>query len=302
VLDDLIVLHLGGGGGSSSGEFLPTPLRGVRWQTCLRQILFLREGDIHLPSATTRHEVYRGEHAYQFLLEVVCGLNSPLVGETAVMGQFREFCSQAKLPATAWGWFLRQFMSDVLVDAKRVRHEHLQRLGSQSYGSLVRQHLAEVSTAAVLGSGQLAEEILPWLIGKTRVRLFYRNQLRAEVLLARHPQIQIDQFDNIASVWDDEPTALVVAAPITAGAIADWMDSQSARFAKVLDLRGEAARDRLRCAAPVVDLSEMFAELKSDRQRLNERATSARAEIKRLARLWIRRAQFRPFGWEDLCA
>ena len=58
MLDDLIVLHLGGG---STVESLPTPLRGVQWQTCLRQILFLREGDIHLPSATIRHEVYRGE-------------------------------------------------------------------------------------------------------------------------------------------------------------------------------------------------------------------------------------------------
>jgi len=300
VLDDLIVLHLGGG---STAESVPTPLRGVQWQTCLRKILFLRDGDIHLPSmAATKHELYRGEHAYQFLLEVICGLNSPLVGETAVMGQFREFCAQTKLPATSWGWFLRQFMSDVLVDAKRVRHEHLQRLGSQSYGGLVRQHLAEVSTAAVLGSGQLAEEILPWLIGKTRVRLFYRNRLRAEVLRSRHPQIQIDQLDNAAAVWIDEPIALVVAAPITAGAIADWMTSQRARFAKVLDLRGDAARDRLRCAAPVIKLSEMFAELKSDRQRLHERTTSARAEIKRLAQLWTRRAQYRPFGWEDLCA
>src|SRR5207302_10839627 len=180
MLDELILIHASPG----ASESLPTPLRGMQWQTCLRQIQFLRREDLNsqLEKASPHHEVYRGEDAYKFLLEVICGLNSPLVGETAVMGQFREFCAQAKLPANAWGWFLRQFMSDVLVDAKRVRHEHLQRLGSQSYGGLVRQQLAEVSTAAVLASGQLAEEILPWLIGKTRVRLFYRNRLRAEVL------------------------------------------------------------------------------------------------------------------------
>jgi len=300
VLDNLVVLHLSSG---SSAEPLPTSLRGVQWQTCLRRILFLRDGDIHLPSmAAAKHEVYRAEHAYQFLLEVVCGLNSPLVGETAVMGQFREFCAQTKLPATSWGWFLHQFMSDVLVDARRVRHEYLQRLGSQSYGGLVRQQLAEVSTAAVVGSGQLAEEILPWLIGKTHVRLFYRNRLRAEALLAKHPQIQIDQFEGAAAVREDRPTALVVAAPITAGAIENWMKLQQVSFSKILDLRGEAVTDRLRSSAPVIELSEMFAELKSDRQRLSERAAGARAEIKRLTQLRVGQAQFRPFGWEDLCA
>jgi glutamyl-tRNA reductase len=299
VLDDLIVLHLEGGSGAPA-----TPLHGLQWQTCLRRIQFLRDGEIHLPSiaAKTKSEVYRGERAYQFLLEVVCGLNSPLVGETAVMGQFRDFCGQAKLPASSWGWFLRQFMSDILVDAKRVRHEHLQGLGSQSYGGLVRQHLAGISTTAVVGSGQLAEEILPWLIGKIHVHLFYRNRLRAETLLSSHPQIRIDKFESNASVWNDESTALIVAAPIASEVIEDWMKQQRVRFAKILDLRGEAATDRLRSPEPVIQLSEMFARLKSDRQRLGERAAIARAEIKKLTESRIKQAQYRPFGWEDLCA
>jgi hypothetical protein len=43
-------------------------------------------------------EVFRGQQAYRFLLEVICGLNSPIVGKTAVMGQFKEFLQNAKFP------------------------------------------------------------------------------------------------------------------------------------------------------------------------------------------------------------
>src|SRR5258708_3799695 len=113
---------------------MPTVLNGLEWQTCLRRIQFLNrlensalieaiERDELLPSTV---EIHRGPDAYRFLWEVICGLTSPILGETAVMGQFREFCSQARFPNTPWGWFLRQFTADLLVDAKRVRHGHLQ--------------------------------------------------------------------------------------------------------------------------------------------------------------------------------
>src|SRR5205085_5331838 len=83
-------------------------------------------------------EVFRGQQAYAFLLEVICGLNSPIVGETAVMGQFKDFLLDAKFPRTSWGNFLRQLVTNLMIDAKRVRARHMQGIGSQSYGSLVR--------------------------------------------------------------------------------------------------------------------------------------------------------------------
>jgi glutamyl-tRNA reductase len=95
---------------------MPAVLNGVEWQTCLRRILFLNARDNHdiLEAIETEGllppivEVFRGEQAYGFLLEVICGLNSPIVGETAVMGQFKEFLQNAKLPNTSWGNFLRR--------------------------------------------------------------------------------------------------------------------------------------------------------------------------------------------------
>jgi glutamyl-tRNA reductase len=289
---------------------MPAVLNGLEWQTCLRRILFLnRNENSALIDAAERDalrtgsvEIYRGRDAYGFLLEVICGLNSPLVCETAVMGQFRDFCSHARFPNTPWGWFLRQFTSNLLVDAKRVRHDHLQGIGSQSYGSLVRQHVKGMPAVAVLGTGQLAREILPWLIGKTKVRLFYRNWLHAQDLCNEYPEVDLDQYSADDAGWWGEETGLVIAAPMKASEVENWVRAQSSTFSKCLDLRGDAATDPISLSIPVIKLSELFDALRLERQRLEGRVEAARAEITQLARRQSLQAQFRPFGWEDLCA
>jgi len=296
---------------------MPAVLNGLEWQTCLRRIQLLNsiENSALIEAAerqtqkTGSIEIYRGREAYGFLLEVICGLNSPLVCETAVMGQFREFCSQARFPNTSWGWFLRQLTSNVLVDAKRVRHEHLQGIGSQSYGSLVRQHVKGMSTVAVLGAGQLAREILPWLVGKTKPRLFYRNWLHAKDLLKEYPEVQLDQYSADDAGWGQieiglvqRETGLVVAAPMKASEVENWVRAQSSTFTKCLDLRGDAATDPISLPIPVIKLSELFDALRLERQRLAGRVETARAAIKQLVSRQSHQAQFRPFGWEDLCA
>jgi glutamyl-tRNA reductase len=289
---------------------MPAVLNGLEWQTCLRRIQFLNQVENSaLIEAAERNalvtgsvEVYRGRDAYEFLLEVICGLNSPLLGETAVMGQFREFCAHAKFPNTSWGWFLRQLTANVLVDAKRVRHGHLQGIGSQSYGSLVRQHAKGMPTVAVLGAGKLAREILPWLIGKTTARLFYRNWQHAKDLLKEYPEVQLDQYSPDDAGWEHEETGLVIAAPMKAAEVESWVRSQSSTFSKCLDLRGDAETDPVSLPIPVIKLSELFDALRTERQRLEGRVEAARAEIKQLVQRQSHQAQFRPFGWEDLCA
>ena len=289
---------------------MPAILNGLEWQTCLRRILFLnRNENSALIDAAERDalrtgsvEIYRGRDAYGFLLEVICGLNSPLVCETAVMGQFRDFCSHARFPNTSWGWFLRQFTSNLLVDAKRVRHDHLQGIGSQSYGSLVRQHVKGMPAVAVLGTGQLAREILPWLIGKTKVRLFYRNWLHAQDLCNEYPEVHLDKYSADNAGWWGEETGLVIAAPMKASEVENWVRAQSSTFSKCLDLRGDAATDPISLSIAAIKLSELFDALRLERQRLEGRVEAARAEITQLVQRQSLQAQFRPFGWEDLCA
>ena len=289
---------------------MPAVLNGIEWQTCLRRIQFLnRVENSALIEAAERNavvsgsvEVYRGRDAYEFLLEVICGLNSPLLGETAVMGQFREFSSHARFPNTSWGWFLRQLTANVLVDAKRVRHEHLQGIGSQSYGSLVRQHAKGMPTVAVLRTGKLAREILPWLIGKTTARLFYRNWQHAKDLLKEYPEVQLNQYSADDAGWEQRETGLVIAAPMKASEVESWVRTQSSTFSKCLDLRGDAETDPISLPIPVIKLSELFDALRTERHRLEGRVEAARAEIKQLVQRQSQQAQFRPFGWEDLCA
>ena len=218
------------------------------------------------------------------------------------MGQFREFCAKTKFPASEWGWFLRRLTSDLLVDAKRIRYRHLEGLGSQSYGGMVRQHLKNIPSVFVLGAGQLAQEILPWLIGKTDVTVFYRNAIRAGSLINEYPQLRVAQLTTQAPHVENRETAVVIAAPLSAKEIENWIQLQSTPFVKALDLRGEAETDPFNPSFPFVRLSEMFAALRNERPQVAARLAAARADISNAAQRLAEQAQFRPFGWEDLCA
>lgn len=300
MLDDLVILHYP----ATTGDNSPVALNGLEWQTCLRRIALLHtsESEALLPALPAGSEIFKGKDAYNFLLEVVCGLRSPLIGETAVMGQFREFCAKAKFPSSEWGWFLRRLTSDVLSDAKRIRYRHLEGLGTQSYGGMVRQHLKGIPSVFVLGAGQLAQEILPWLAGKTEVTVFYRNALRAESLMKDHPAVRLALFTMTAAPREIRGTAVVIAAPLSASEIESWTGMQPTTFTKALDLRGEAESDPFHVSFPVIRLSEMFAALKDERPKVATRLAAARAEIQNAAQRLTEQAQFRPFGWEDLCA
>ena len=121
-------------------------------------------------------------------------------------------------------------------------------------------------------------------------------------ILRRHGEILLTQFTLETAQNETRPTAIVIAAPLKASAVAEWMALQSTPFVKVLDLRGEAETDPLTCPLPVIRLSEMFAAVKNDRPKLAARVAAAREEIRKAAQRLIEQAQFRPFGWEDLCA
>jgi glutamyl-tRNA reductase len=300
VLEDLVVIH----DHSGTEDVLPTTLNGLRWQTCLRRIVLLNQTESRplLAEARSGLEIHRGSDAYRFLLEVTCGLRSPLIGETEVLGQFREFCAKTKFPATSWGWFLRQITSDLIVDAKRVRHRTLESLGCRSYGSLVRQHLKSIPSVVLIGAGQLGRELVPWLVSKAELTVFCRNPLRAQALVDQYPQIQLGHFAMANAGQGNSETALVIAAPLTSQEIQNWLGMQTRRFGRVLDLRAEAETDAIQVPCAVITLSDLFAEVKDDQSRLASRIAAAKCEIDLAVERQVQQARFRPFGWEDLCA
>jgi hypothetical protein len=155
---------------------------------------------------------------------------------------------------------------------------------------------------AVLGAGKLAREILPWMIGKTKVRVFCRNLERANSLRVEFPEIELMSYSDVDASWDEPEAGLVIAAPLRADEVARWSQSQNVSFTKCLDLRGEAATDPITNPMIVIALHELFAALRAERERLAGHLEAARAEIKHLVSCQSQQAQFRPFGWEDLCA
>ena len=291
MIDDLVIINVPRG----STLNLPSRVSSLQWQTCLRRIVFLHRNERPRIPRDTKLNMYEGCKAYQFLLEVICGLQSPLLGETEVMGQFRRFRNDVQFPATLWGDYLRVLTTDLLRDARTIRQQYLQGLGSQSYGSLVRKCVKGSTGVALLGTGGLAEEILPWLNEKEiAVRLFYRSSIRARRLVDRYPSVTLSHFGMKRASWTQKSSALIVAAPIRSREIAKWIDLQETKFSIVVDLRGEAEEDPLNCGVPVVKLGELFDSLRNEQERVATRTSSALEEIEALSTCRVQRPQISP--------
>ena len=104
---------------------------------------------------------WRGTGAYTLLLEIACGLQSAVPGETHVFGQIKS----------AWRGFaadrpgaraLRPIMQALFADTKRIRAAFLQGIGRQSYGRLAKALVdpARQDRILVVGAGDMGREML----------------------------------------------------------------------------------------------------------------------------------------------
>jgi len=200
-----------------------------------------------------------------------------------------------------WGTFLRRVTSDLLVEAKHVRRRHLEGLGSQSYGGMVRQHLKGVPSVVVLGAGQLAEEILPWMVGKSDVTVCARNPERAgsltESSAGSSGAIRIDRTVR------GEPRDRDRNRRSHQRERCEGMDGSAANSSREGDRSARCSGNRSveLFAAPSSDYRKVRG-LKNERPESAARVAAARDEIRKAGQRLMEQAQFRPFGWEDLCA
>ena len=136
-MEDILLVHR-----KSNRNFSPELQQAAIWKTCLRQILFITENEINAISdeLTSEDQILRGEAGLSLLLEILCGLHSPIVGETEVFGQFKSFIDGRKALNDSLFADHQKWLSFVLTEVKRTRAEHLVGIGSQSYGSLLRRH------------------------------------------------------------------------------------------------------------------------------------------------------------------
>jgi len=262
----------------------------VVWRTCVRQVAFVDEPDAIPPGVPAWHD----EAAYVHVLEVVCGLHSPIVGETEVLHQFKVFADGLPTERSA----LRDVCTRLLADARTVRARHLIGLGSRSYGSAVRRDVRESGRVAVLGTGVLAREIVPFLVRPGRVIDLWGRRTRCSMAA---PGLTYRSLECPHSAVIAEPSALVIAAPISAVNIARF----AARYANlevVIDLRAEGEQDPLPPIAPLISLADVFSDLQQAAHAIDSRVVAAKEKIRQCARDYTTRVKLNPSGWHDLCA
>lgn len=265
------------------------PADSTAWRTCLREIHFLS-------GPSFEEGALNDADAYALLLEVVCGLRSPLIGETEVQAQFKQFLESNDARGQRW---IRSLGQRVLGDAKRIRHKHLQGFGAHSYGRLAAAHLAG-RRIAVLGTGALAAQVILSAAPDALVDAWGRTDDR--VLPSRPAGVT---FSLIADAGNTpartEPTTVVVAAPVTAEHLASVM-AVYASVVNVVDLRAADQQTPIAVSVPVIVLADLLAGAAASDQAGAPRLRDARADIRNLAQAFAGREELRPFGWDDVCA
>jgi glutamyl-tRNA reductase len=270
------------------------------WKTCMREIA-IGPSSLSLDPilSYTQVEVHRGADAYRFLLEVACGLYSPVIGETEVFGQFKKAFLEGELSEN-----IRKLGQSINNDVKLVRDRHLKNLGSQSYGSLTRKAVQSSEEVHIIGAGQLAEEVIVWLNkSKRKIHIHCRIPSKYESLKKKYPDLEIHSLsDKKKSTKLSLAASVVIAAPLSAEQIQLWIDSQNLDLRGIVDLRGESAHDPLVTEVSYIRLTCLLEQLEKSSAAIRERVENAKVEIIALTNQFDRRAEFRPFGWEDVCA
>jgi glutamyl-tRNA reductase len=318
MFSDVIVIHRPGGQGHAtlSETLSSNGLASVRaeqpwflWQTCLRQIAIGDEQSLELvrPHLRPGDEVRRGDVAFKFILQIICGLHSPLVGETEVSGQFKNAVAAYDCPQSPWGLRLKRFFRALFEDAKSVRQAHLVDLGSQSYGSVLRRELKGLKRIHFVGSGQLVQEILPWIAKDgNEVHLHVRDVAKVREKLGNmkglliHP-LRVDQVEADQAFAGAD--AVVIAAPVDATRLNAWFKAADETLKVVADLRADSATDLVQVAgARHLVLADVFAYISKNQALLEERKAAALAAIEVAVQERNAHVEYRPFGWEDVCA
>jgi len=279
-----------------SASAAPVPSGAILWRTCLREVAFLTEGT-DSPDSEDRDDanapVLTDAEAYTLLLEIVCGLRSPLVGETEVQAQFKAFLASLDRWRDAP---LLRLGQRVLADAKVIRERHLQGFGAHSYGSLVARHVPEGRRIILVGTGALAAEVAGSL-ASTRHTIDRWGRRPVDDRHVYH-LLSTARDRPVESV---DPATLVIAAPASQSDLLAVAACYS-QLREIIDLRASDERSAFADDAHVATLDDLFVEARSVSTAPVSRLSAARRDISSLGQAYGRREELHPFGWDDLCA
>jgi glutamyl-tRNA reductase len=277
---------------------------GLVWQTCRRRILFFDGSNFSSYEQNANDEIYYDIEAEEFLIEVLCGLKSQLVGETEVFGQFKLWWQGLENSNFKNKYEAR--VQQIYSIVKKIREESLCGLGSQSYGSLLRKKISEVKALSegdvcidFLGAGHLVEEMVPWVQKKWKYRIWCRNPERIGTSDIGQKATSVKKITDT----DQVSTLLVVAAPISHDELNVWIKKrkEATEDLHVFDFRHDSmsyyGSDQFQ---QFLHLDHFTDEVEEKKQQIQLHIQQAKAKIYTWKQNEIKRAQVRPVGWDDL--
>jgi hypothetical protein len=268
-------------------------------RTCQRT-LWIHDEARPWPEGT---EVLTGIEAYAFLLRVTTGLESRVVGETDVFGQFKECWLKLEAGHSRLARELSPWIQRLFEDTKEIRSLYLQNAGSgSSYGVLIRKLLKREGWRGepilMMGAGQIARGVAPYLL-ESELRIWNRTPERARALvaeLASHANSPLRIVDDLEQGWA-ESRFVVICTPEDPAREAAWAARHPDR--RVIHL------GTLKSAAGFFALENLFA-LQQDHDRASHarfaqaaRACDQKALLRSLPGSLLGSATL-PHGWEDL--
>jgi hypothetical protein len=321
-LREINVLHWRGA--RVAGAIAPLPQPGLDWfaiDTCQRRVAVVSGAEA---AALARQEFpvdgalesFEGADAYAFLLRFAGGLESKLVAETEIFGQIKQAWREFSERGSPLARQLSPWVQLLFQDAKAVRAQHLGNLGSASYGSQTRRLLgdeADGGPTLLIGAGQLAQSIAPWLTG-SELWLWNRTSERALELArelakrdpARPVRVIEGELDAELAAWRGARNVIVCVPgdpPRDAARVAARRERDE-RAGRVIHLGlgadGAAPWNEL---PEIVSLGALFDMLQAQselRRRQIERARRACLEKALLRSLGANSSH--PHSWEDLAA
>lgn len=155
-------------------------------KTCQRTLLIgPKESFFHF---NHEGEKINGEQAYIYLLEIICGLKSRLVGENEIVNQFKLSYQDFMNQETRHSGIVK-LLEKLFQDAKDIRSKYLIGISQKSYASIARRTLIRDHRAQevlILGSGILAEDMINQLKKKSKVFISGRNTDKVRLLSLKH--------------------------------------------------------------------------------------------------------------------
>lgn len=293
------------------GEMSSSSLQGngsdtLVWETCLRRVVFTSKF-LKQSLCSETYTRYEDEKALQFLLELLCGLHSKILGETEIFGQFKIFLEKNILESQEQ-FISRNHLQFIIKEVKDLRQNFVRHFGQKSYGSrirkIVQQELAIPGGQVIdiIGVGQLSEKMAPYL-ENYQLRFHVRNQrsqLFGESLASGKYPHQMVLTGQIQS-----PEILIISAPISNEQLRETM-SGLMKTSVVIDLRSTTEKesvtiDLLSSQVKYYDLEDLFRSLSEEQEKAEKLLVQVKKEISARVSQHLNRSFHRPSGWEDLC-